>query len=199
MKQRKKQPVQTRQAILDAAGAEFSKNGYAGTGLGAIVARSDLTKGALFHHFPDKRTLAVAWIGEELAAAMASQWIAPLEFISTLDALRAFCRTRCLELRPGDATSALVSLTAETAAADPLTATALESIFTAWRHAIAALLERGKSDGWIHRSIQPALESAFLVSAFSGFAVTTQCGVDESSRRTCATALEGYLETLRAL
>ncbi len=199
MKQRKKQPVQTRQAILAAAGAEFSSKGYAGTGLGAIVARAGLTKGALFHHFPDKRTLAVAWISGELAAAMASLWIAPLESIRTLDALRAFCRTRCLELRPGDATSALVSLTAETAAADPLAGTALESIFTTWRNSIAGLLERGKSDGWIHRSIQPALEAGFLVSAFSGFAVTTQCGPDESSRRTCATALEGYLETLRAL
>lgn len=198
MKQRKKQPQLTRQTILEAAGAEFSQHGYAGTGLGAIVARAELTKGALFHHFPDKRTMAVAWIGDQLSPAMEARWIAPLELIGSLDALRAFCRARCLELMPGDMTSALVSLTAETAAADSVMGSALEHIFGLWRDAVASLLERGKSEGWIHRSIQPAAEAAFVVSAFAGFSVTTRANPDENIRRTCATALEGYLETLRA-
>jgi TetR/AcrR family transcriptional repressor of nem operon len=198
MKQRKKQPVQTRKAILAAAGAEFSLNGYAGSGLIPIVMRAELTKGALFHHFPDKRALAAAWISEELAAAMQILWIEPLENISTLDSLRTLCRTRCLEVRPGDATSTLVALAAETAAADAVLAVALESVFTAWRTAISGLIERGKSASWIHRSIQPATEAEFFVSLFSGFTVTTQCSPDEAARRNCATALEAYLETLRA-
>ena len=104
MKQRKKQPVQTRKAILEAAGAEFSLNGYAGSGLVPIVVRAELTKGALFHHFPDKCALAAAWISEELSAAMQILWIEPLENITSLDSLRTLCRTRCLEVRPGDAT-----------------------------------------------------------------------------------------------
>lgn len=197
MKQRKKQPVLTRQAILGAAGSEFSIHGYAGTGLGLIVSQAELTKGALFHHFPDKRTLAAAWIGENLASAVDALWIAPLDAIRSLDGFRTHCRARCLGLQPGDATSALVSLTAETAA-DPVLGAALKNIFDSWRMAIGSLLERGKSEGWIHRSIEPAVEAAFLVSAFSGFTVTTRCNPDESTRRTCATALEGYLETLRA-
>lgn len=198
MKQRKKQPVQTRQAILDAAGAGLCLHGYSGTGLGAIVSRAELTKGALFHHFTDKRALVAAWIGESLAAAIQGIWIAPLESLGSLQSLRAYCRSRCLELQPGDITSALISLTAETAAADPVLGDALENIFIAWRSGIASMLERGKAEGWIHRSIQPAVEAAFLVSAFAGFAVTTQRNPDDAARRVCATALEGYLETLRA-
>ncbi|MDP3851568.1 MAG: TetR/AcrR family transcriptional regulator [Luteolibacter sp.] len=198
MKQRKKQPQITRQAILEAAGAEFSIHGYAGSGLGSIVTRAELTKGALFHHFPDKRAMAAAWIEDHLSPALAAHWITPLELIGSLDALRAFCRTRCMELTPGDATSALVSLTAETAASDDVLGTALEHIFTHWRAALADLLERGKADGWIHRSIQPASEAAFVVSAFAGFSVTTRAHPEENALRTCATALEAYLETLRA-
>lgn len=198
MKQRKKQPVLTRQAILDAAGAEFAIHGYSGTGLGAIVARAELTKGALFHHFPDKRTLAEAWITDVLSVAMERLWMTPLETVDSLDAFRALSRSRCLELSPGDATAALVSLTAETAATDEKLGGALENVFTKWRAAIAALLERGKVGGWIHRSIQPEVEAAFLVSAIAGFTVTTKCSPAESARRNCATALEGYLETLRA-
>jgi AcrR family transcriptional regulator len=197
MKQRKKQPQLTRQSILDAVGEEFSLHGYAGTGLGAIVERAGLTKGALFHHFPDKQRMALAWIGEVLAAAMERLWTDPLETLGSLDGLRGLCRTRCMELQPGDATSALVALTAETAAGDPRMGEALERIFTRWREAVAGLLERGKADGWIHRSIQPSVEAAFLVSAMAGFSVSTRCHADESLRRACATALEGYLETLR--
>jgi AcrR family transcriptional regulator len=198
MKQRKKQPERTRRAILEAAGAEFSKHGYSGSGLSAIVTRSELTKGALFHHFADKRALALGWIEEMLAAEIEDRWIAPLENIGSLDALRAFCRTRCLGLTPGDDISSLVALTAETAATDETLGAAFERIFTHWREAVATLLERGKAEGWIHRSIQPAAESVFVVSAFAGFSITTGVRPDEGVRRTCASALEGYLETLRA-
>jgi AcrR family transcriptional regulator len=197
MKQRKKQPIQTRQAILAAAGAEFAAHGYAGSGLGSIVSTAGLTKGALFHHFPDKQKLAAAWIAENLAPAISERWIQPLESIVSLEGLRAFGRLRCLELQAGDAASALVSLAAE-CAPDSVLGASLENVFRIWREAVAALIERGKVEGWIHRSIQPAVEAAFLVSAFSGFTVTTRCSPDEGSRRTCATALEGYLETLRA-
>jgi TetR/AcrR family transcriptional regulator, transcriptional repressor for nem operon len=198
VKQRKKQPVQTRAAILKAAGAEFSLNGYAGSGLISIVQRAGLTKGALFHHFPDKRALAAAWITEELSAAMQDLWIKPLADINSLDSLRALCRARCLDLRPGDATSTLVAMAAETAAVDKVLAAAQESVFSAWRTAIAGLIENGKSASWIHRSIQPATEAAFFVSLFAGFTVTSKCSPDEAARRNCAAALEAYLETLRA-
>jgi AcrR family transcriptional regulator len=198
MKQRKKQPERTRRAILEAAGAEFSKHGYAGSGLGAIVTRSELTKGALFHHFTDKRALALGWIEEILSPEIEERWIAPLQGIGSLDALRTFCRTRCLGLTPQDEISSLVALTAETASADKTLGAAFEQIFTHWREAVAALLERGKAEGWIHRSIQPAAESSFVVSAFAGFSITTGMRPDEGIRRTCASALEGYLETLRA-
>ena len=197
MKQREKRPARTRQAILDAAAAEFSRHGYAGTGLGVIVARAELTKGALFHHFPDKQALATAWIGEHQGNSIKELWVAPLQAMDSLDALRAFCRARCLELRPGDATSALVALTAETSASAPVLGAALAAVLAAWREAVAALLERGKSGAWIHRSIQPAAEAGFLVAAYCGFSVTTQADADGGARRACAAAVEGYLETLR--
>jgi TetR/AcrR family transcriptional regulator, transcriptional repressor for nem operon len=197
MKQRKKQPALTRSAILHAAGLEFSSKGYAGTGLGSIVSIAELTKGALFHHFPDKRALAVAWVAENLAASVNEVWVQPLGEIASLDALRALSRNRCMALQAGDATSALVALTAEMAASDPILADALEAVFSQWRASIASVLERGKTAAWIHHSIQPATEARFYVSVFSGFTVTTKFTGDEGIRRDCANALEGYLETLR--
>jgi AcrR family transcriptional regulator len=198
MRPRKKQPEKTRRTLLEAAGAEFSLHGYAGSGLGAIVERAELTKGALFHHFNDKRAMAVGWIEDVLAPEIEARWVEPLEQIGSLDSLKAFCRARCMELVPDDVTSALVSMTAETAAADAVLAAALEQIFARWRESLTGLLERGKTEGWIHRSIQPATEAAFTVSTFAGFTITTRAHPEESMRRTCASALEGYLETLRS-
>jgi AcrR family transcriptional regulator len=195
MKQRKKQPDVTRQAILHATGEEFALHGYSGTGLGAIVSRSELTKGALFHHFSDKRSLAATWVFENLTSGIGSIWGEPLSEIGSLDAMKAFCRTRSLEIRSDDAPSILVSLAAE-CSSDPVLGPALASVHSAWRAAIAGLLDRGKADGWIHRSIQPAAEAAFLVSAFCGFTIAAKCSPDEGARRSAA--LEGYLETLRA-
>lgn len=182
---------------MEAAGAEFSLHGYAGSGLESIVTRAELTKGALFHHFSDKRAMAVAWIEDLLAPEIEARWVEPLESIGSLDSLQAFCRARCMELASDDATSVLVSLTAETAAADAVLAAALDQIFARWRESLAGMLDRGKTEGWIHRSIQPATEAAFVVSAYAGFTVTTRAHPEESVRRTCASALEGYLETLR--
>ena len=188
----------TRRAILEAAGSEFVKHGYSGTGLGSIVTRAELTKGALFHHFSDKRAMALAWIEDLLEPAIGECWIAPLAEIGTLDGLKSFLRGRCLALEAHDATSALVAMTAETATADATLAGALERIFARWRTALAEWIERGKAGGWIHRSIQPESESMLLVAAISGFCVALRCGVDDAARRNGVTALEAYLETLRA-
>jgi AcrR family transcriptional regulator len=198
MTQRKKQPAQTRQAILDAADADFSLHGYCATGIGGIVIRAELTKGALFHHFPDKRALAVAWVGERLGAGIDRDWIAPLEGAASLDALRDLCRLRCKELRADDATSALVAVAAETAAGDEPLAEALEAVFSAWRGGLAGFFERGKAAGWIYPAINPEAEAVMFVSAFAGFTVSVKTSRNPQARQLFLTAFEGCLETLRA-
>ena len=52
----------TRQKILTAATDLFSEVGYAAAGLGEVIERTGMTKGALYHHFDSKEALATAII-----------------------------------------------------------------------------------------------------------------------------------------
>ena len=68
----------TRAELLRVARALFAERGYAGVGTEEIVARANVTRGALYHHFADKKALfravheeleseLVASIGEQIA------------------------------------------------------------------------------------------------------------------------------------
>jgi AcrR family transcriptional regulator len=54
----------TRRRIINAAVELFNDGGYSSTGVGDIVERTGMTKGALYHHFNSKEALAVAIIDQ---------------------------------------------------------------------------------------------------------------------------------------
>ena len=74
------QAASTRSRLLAVGRELFAERGFAGTATEEVVARSGVTRGALYHHFRDKRDLfraVFAEVGEEVhqrvnAAAMAS-------------------------------------------------------------------------------------------------------------------------------
>jgi AcrR family transcriptional regulator len=70
-----RQPEATRAALVASARALFAERGYAAVGTEEIVARAGVTRGALYHHFGDKKDLMRAVLHElsrELAEASAT-------------------------------------------------------------------------------------------------------------------------------
>lgn len=57
----------TRRRILRSAVEVFSEIGYPAAGLGDIIDRAEMTKGALYYHFESKEALATAIIAESRA------------------------------------------------------------------------------------------------------------------------------------
>lgn len=63
----------TRQALLKAARELFTVRGYQATSIDAVVQKARVTKGALYHHFDDKRALfdaVVVALQAEMTAAV---------------------------------------------------------------------------------------------------------------------------------
>ena len=60
---------QTRAAILDAAAEAFADGGFAATSITQIAAAARVTKGAVYHHFPDKQALFEAVLHQYNEAA----------------------------------------------------------------------------------------------------------------------------------
>jgi AcrR family transcriptional regulator len=66
----------TRDALVRVARELFAERGYAGVGTEEIVARAGVTRGALYHHFEDKKDLFRAVheaVEEELVASIATR------------------------------------------------------------------------------------------------------------------------------
>src|ERR1700751_2024716 len=60
----------TRRKIITSAVELFNEIGYPATGLGDIIERAEMTKGALYYHFDSKESLATSII-EESGARLA--------------------------------------------------------------------------------------------------------------------------------
>ncbi|MFI6038986.1 ScbR family autoregulator-binding transcription factor [Streptomyces sp. NPDC051315] len=58
--------IRTRRVILEAAGAVFDEHGYTSTTIAMVLERAEVTKGALYFHFPSKESLAQAVLNEQV-------------------------------------------------------------------------------------------------------------------------------------
>jgi AcrR family transcriptional regulator len=60
---------QTRTALLDAAAEAFAQDGFTATSITQIASAARVTKGAIYHHFPDKHALFAAVLDQYNEAA----------------------------------------------------------------------------------------------------------------------------------
>lgn len=186
----------TRARLLDAARALFAERGYAAVGTEEIVKRAEVTRGALYHHFADKRDLlrAVhegieAELAEEIGAKIAAEAEAGTDARAVLElGARAFLDA-CE--RPEIARIALVESPAVLG-------------WSEWREIderyglglVIAALEIGMEAGAIRR--QPTKPLAHLLLAAMGEAgmVIAHAGDPAAARREVEPALLGMLDGL---
>jgi AcrR family transcriptional regulator len=87
----------TREHLLDAARELFARDGYDATSIEAVLRRSGVSRGSLYHHFPDKKALFEAVLHRVQAEVIKSTTKAAKGSADGVEALKAGC-IACLRL-----------------------------------------------------------------------------------------------------
>lgn len=198
---RRRNPEQTRDRLLQAAFREVFRRGFQSAGIDAILASTNVTRGALYHHFENKEALGYAIIEEIVARLTHERWLLPLERgadmnpIDTLiDVVQALPR-RTRDVKRG---CPLVNLAQEMSLLDEQFRMRLETIFQAWQRGIAVSLRRGQSEGTVRGDLVPEEAASFLVALVEGYEVLAKNAQDPRVWGMGIRNIAGWLHSLRA-
>jgi len=89
---------QTRQKILAVSADEIRKKGFTATSLSCILARCDISKGALYHHFANKMELGYAVFEEVYAPSFIAHWQPAVEAEDPIAGLCDFFSSMCKDM-----------------------------------------------------------------------------------------------------
>ena len=191
-KTRTNDPEGMRRKVLDVAEAAFQEKGYHATSLGDLMKAAGVTGGALHHHFPTKKAIALAVIEERVAAAVEETWIHPVSaaasaregvrnvFAAVADELDAQGFVRGCPLN---------NLAHELSLADPDLRAAMDGIFAAWRAAISEKARADRQRGIDGAPADPEQFAALAVATYSGAMSMAKTAQDAAMLRLCAESL----------
>src|SRR5215469_5840079 len=200
-KRRLRDPQRTRERLLQAAFREVYKMGFQSAGIDAILAATNVTKGALYHHFESKEALGYAIIEEIVATFPRDRWLLPLQRNKDKDPIDALIGiVRAIPARPRDVKGGcpLVNLAQEMSQLDEQFRKRLEKIFRAWQEGIAMALRRGQSQGTVRRDLVPEETASFLITMVEGYEVLAKNAQDAKVWKAGIRNIVGWLESLRA-
>jgi AcrR family transcriptional regulator len=156
--------VRTRRAILEAAAAVFDELGYEGASTTEILARSGLTRGALYFHFPSKEAIADAVVDTQNEA------LAPPANKVTLQAIIDLTLAFAERLRTDVVLRAAVRLTVEQASYKTPTAAA----YLGPADLLTAMFTQAQRDGELLATVDPVEVGQLVVGAFTGIQILSQ-------------------------
>jgi AcrR family transcriptional regulator len=154
----------TRQKILNAAVELFSDAGYAETGLGEIIERAQMTKGALYYHFDSKESLAAAIIEDGGADVLGA--FGDIDH-STLPALETMIHGSFVvaEVILGNK---VARTAAQLARALGGFSDAASRAYDQWLGAMAATARRAKAEGDLRSDVDPDAVAECVTGALLG-------------------------------
>jgi len=198
---RLRDPQRTRQRLLQAAFREVYRYGFQSAGIDTILAATNVTKGALYHHFESKEALGHAIIEEVVAEITADRWMRPLRQSkdqNPVDSLIGI--VRAIPARPSDVKRGcpLVNLTQEMSLLNEHFRKRLEKIFTAWQEGIAVALRDGQSAGTVRRDLVPEETASFLIAMVEGYEVLAKNAQDPKVWNVGTKNIVTWLSSLRA-
>ncbi|MDX8384810.1 MAG: TetR/AcrR family transcriptional regulator [Ghiorsea sp.] len=209
---RKRDPKGTKQAILKAAYEEMRLHGFQGASLSKILARTGVTKGALFHHYSNKLDLGYHVLDLVVEPMIVHVWMQPLQRATNpIDSLQDILRTsvqRMSNHADGGGSKALLlgcplhQFAQEMSPLDVGFKERVNRVYYRWQTEISAALLQGQRDQQVQLALDVENTAMFIVSSISG---ALAMGKRTQSLPQCLEVLHGcsehlaqYLEHIRA-
>ncbi|MBT3031660.1 MAG: TetR/AcrR family transcriptional regulator [Candidatus Thiodiazotropha sp. (ex Lucina pensylvanica)] len=190
----------TRRSLLEAAYEEIHRFGFQAASLNAILERTGVTKGALYHHFSSKLQLGCAVLDEHIAEELQRLWFEPLRqpghpvdvLMGTI--MKMGEHYQCEEITLG---CPLNNLAQEMSAIDDGFRQRIDSIYKRWQESIETLLTRGQQEGSVSTAIDPADTAFFILASLEGCMSMAKNAQSHDELMRCGKALSIYLNSLR--
>ncbi|MCF0043078.1 TetR/AcrR family transcriptional regulator [Dyadobacter fanqingshengii] len=161
----------TRLDILQRSFELIYKNGFQATSIDAIIASTNVTKGAFFYHFKNKEEMGLALITEVLSPGMQEAMIRPLQAATEpLGAIYKMMEGLLLhdpffKIEYG---CPAVNLIEEMGPLNELFSSALRNLLSAWQNAIQLVLEDAKAAGKIQEKTDSKEVALFITAGYGG-------------------------------
>ncbi|MFQ5607261.1 MAG: TetR/AcrR family transcriptional regulator [Candidatus Zixiibacteriota bacterium] len=196
----KRMPELTRRALLAAAYDEIYRRGFQAASLESILKEADLTKGALYHHFPSKLELGYAVVDEIIRPMMRAQWVDKMagdtDTIQILQIiasdLSVLVGWECLHLG-----SPLANLAHEMSPLDEGFRSRISGLYSELHLILTYAIERGQRNGFVRKSIDPLRVAAFIIASVEGALCLMKNTMDKNLLVDCGQELLRYLDNLR--
>ena len=194
-------PEATRKRILEAAFMEIYRKGFQGMRLDDVLSTTELTKGALYHHFPNKRALGYAVVDEVILPIMDGMWLEPLK--KAQDPMQGLIDVveQLPEMKPPEIIEygcPLNNLAQEMSPLDEGFRQRLDYVFRLWHDVTEEALERAKHQGKIRESIDCDETATFIMAALEGCIGIAKNAQSIERLRACNRGLVDYLHSLKA-
>jgi AcrR family transcriptional regulator len=191
---------ETRRALLEAAYTEIHLQGFQAASLSAILDKTGVTKGALYHYFKSKKALGYAVLDELIQPYLQSTWIEPLQDAGP----PPIERLKQTIVRAGEKLDdreillgcPLNNLAQEMSPIDEGFRQRTDAIYHSWLASIRNTLSEGQSTGSVRRDIDVADTALFIVAALEGCMSIAKNAQSREALEKCGKGVLNYLDSL---
>ena len=192
--------LDTRGKILFAAYKEIHCQGFQAASLSNILAHTGVTKGALYHHFPNKTELGYAVVDEVIARRINQSFIDPLKYFENpIDGFIELIRSsgETFSITDINLGCPLTNLAQEMAPIDEGFRTRLIDIYEKWHRSIAEVMTEAKEAGQIIDDADPYTLAVTIAATMEGAINAAKVAQDLDKLYYCGCGLIQYLQLIR--
>lgn len=190
----------SRRKLLEIAAAEILEHGFQAASIGNILAKTGLSKGALYHHFPKKISLGYAVLEEVFIPQCIARWAPALSDPDPISSINKLLREELDNLTDEKIRLGcpINNLGQEMSPIDEGFRQRINKAITHWRTDLQEALERGQQAGTVASWVNTAQNATFFIATLEGAIGLAKNAQDRRLLDDCVAGLINHLEGLRS-